>query len=77
MYRRRERASPVGDNARKTGTLSQSGPCLLPYNLVYRTGVLYPVSRPCDMIGRGLVRKTGLIEVVVAQDHVGAYEPCA
>jgi hypothetical protein len=49
----------------------------IPYNLVYRTGVLYPVPRPSDMIGRGLVRKTGLIKVVGAQDHVGAYEPCA
>jgi hypothetical protein len=26
--------------------------------------VLYPVPRPGDMIGRGLVRKTGLIKVV-------------
>jgi hypothetical protein len=36
----------------------------LPYNLSHRTMVLYPVPRPGDMIGRGLVRKTGLIKDV-------------
>jgi hypothetical protein len=36
----------------------------IPYNLVYRTGVLYSVPRPGDMIGRGLVPKTGLIKAV-------------
>jgi hypothetical protein len=34
----------------------------LPYNLSYKIVVLYPVPRPGDMIGRGLVCKTGLIK---------------
>ena len=36
----------------------------VPYNLSDKTMVLYPVPRLSDMIGRGLVRKTGLINVV-------------
>jgi hypothetical protein len=55
---------PLQATSLKLSTVLKIARRQLLYNLSDRTMVLYPVPRPSDMIGRGLVRKTSLIIAV-------------